>query len=561
MKFSETVVPFKWTAIFCFFIGVCKGGELTSIYFKSTTVIVNRNFTSDFLNQFECPPCENLAAKIQNSIWSYFDFLMTVRQYSSLAGSIENKTVIGQILFGSPREANGSDTYLPPVRDTRDHMENVHERGIYFVFYMKLDFNMSNPAKNKFRVGLLPTVPTSIKAYFKENVLRPTDLEFQHNLQYSKFIQVVQRSDAEGNFTDYLNKSYNAHVNLNVGGKIIPKEHRKVLHIISYTGCACSAIGLSLTILTVALSRKLRRIRANQILIQLCIALLAALLMFVFGTQNVAKIELQETCKALAAILHYFLLSSIVWMSIQAYNLYQDIVKVFDTSTITQTEFMIRVGVIGWVVPALVVVATGLAKSTSYGVIAIGNNTDTSKCWMEEESYYGAFLAPVLLLMLLNTVAFIVVMREILKIPRKQEKSQKMAHFRASLSIFVLLGLNWIFAGLAATDTSLVFWYLFTITCSFQGFLIFVMHGIIKKDFQEVWKALTYTNRVLDALRTSQKTSSTAMSNNSTSAMVGLRHSNFEHGNGGDGDSGIEIHVNAGARDNLTNDKAVGNKA
>ena len=51
------------------------------------------------------------------------------------------------------------------------------------------------------------------------------------------------------------------------------------------------------------------------------------------------------------------------------------------------------------------------------------------------------------------------------------------------------------------------------------------------------------------------------MSHNSTSAMAGLRHSTFEYGNGGDGDSGIEIHVNAGARDNITKDKATTNTA
>lgn len=94
--------------------------------------------------------------------------------------------------------------------------------------------------------------------------------------------------------------------------------------------------------------RKLRRIRANQILLQLCIALLVAILLFGFGTQNVATDKQQEICKVLAALVHYFLLSSIVWMSIQAYNLYQDIVKVFNTTTLTHTEFMIRAGVVGW---------------------------------------------------------------------------------------------------------------------------------------------------------------------------------------------------------------------
>ena len=35
-------------------------------------------------------------------------------------------------------------------------------------------------------------------------------------------------------------------------------------------------------------------------------------------------------------------------MSIEAYNLYQDLVKVFDTTLISQNEFMCRAGVVGW---------------------------------------------------------------------------------------------------------------------------------------------------------------------------------------------------------------------
>ena len=35
-------------------------------------------------------------------------------------------------------------------------------------------------------------------------------------------------------------------------------------------------------------------------------------------------------------------------MTIEAYNLYQDLVKVFDTTFISQNEFMCRAGVVGW---------------------------------------------------------------------------------------------------------------------------------------------------------------------------------------------------------------------
>lgn len=100
--------------------------------------------------------------------------------------------------------------------------------------------------------------------------------------------------------------------------------------------------------LSIFFDRKLRRLRQNQILAYLCVSLLAAILLFTFGINGMTGSDSLDVCKAIAALLHYFLLSSIVWMSIEAYNLYQDLVKVFDTTFISQNEFMCRAGVVGW---------------------------------------------------------------------------------------------------------------------------------------------------------------------------------------------------------------------
>lgn len=136
------------------------------------------------------------------------------------------------------------------------------------------------------------------------------------------------------------------------------------------------------------------------------------------------------------------------------------------------------------------------------------------RCWLEGEAFYGAFLVPVLFLMLINACVFVIVMREIYKIPRQHsEKSNRLAQVRATVAVFTLLGLNWVFAGLAATDDNLAFQYLFTITCSFQGFFIFVLHGIIKKDFREAWKLLSANNRVMQVL-------SSSLAGKTTSASV-----------------------------------------
>ena len=123
------------------------------------------------------------------------------------------------------------------------------------------------------------------------------------------------------------------------------------------------------------------------------------------------------------------------------------------------------------------------------------------RCWMDANAFYGAFLAPVLLLMAINVIVFLVVMKEIYKIPQMREKANRLSHFRVTVSVFVLLGLNWLFAGLAAIVGTLVLHYLFTITCSFQGLFIFLLHGIMKKDFQEAWCILTIKNRVMQLFR------------------------------------------------------------
>lgn len=197
----------------------------------------------------------------------------------------------------------------------------------------------------------------------------------------------------------------------------------------------------------------------------------------------------------------------------------------------------------GWIVPAVIVVITVLADPDSYGFHVMDKNNETL-CWIDAGAFYGAFLAPVLLIMVINAFIFIAVMKEIYNIPHMCEKTNRLSHLRATVSVFVLLGLNWLFAGLAATVGTLVFHYLFTITCSFQGVLIFLLHGIIKKDFQEAWRMFTTKNRVLELIRSSSlgtKTMSIS-SHNSSFAMQGRDNPISLNGSAGE-DSGIAIHV------------------
>jgi len=464
-----------------------------------------------------------------------FDFFVRVNLFKD--SSLLNKTSEG-VFFGPPllggQEVNTTEeTEIPPE-------QKREERGIYFIMVMRLDVNVTNPARNLHNLKAM--IQNSCWLYLRtvvhfqlhnEVLLNSTAFSFQEipEALVSDYLSILEQK--YGFTSKAVLRKYDD----------IPESHQKALAIISYVGCSLSAVGLSLTILTIVLSWKLRRLRQNQILAYLCLSLLAAILLFTFGINGIMDSDALDLCKAMAALLHFFLLSSILWMSIEAYNLYQDLVKVFDTTLISQNEFMCRAGVVGWIVPAMIVVITVLANPDSYGFHVMDKNNGTL-CWIDAGAFYGAFLAPVLLVMVINAFIFLAVMKEIYNIPPTCEKTNRLSHLRATVSVFVLLGLNWLFAGLAATVGTLVFHYLFTITCSFQGWLIFILHGIIKKDFQEAWRILTTKNRFVEMIRSSSLATKTMSisSHNSSFAMQGRDNPISLNGSTG-GDSGIEIHV------------------
>ena len=54
-------------------------------------------------------------------------------------------------------------------------------------------------------------------------------------------------------------------------------------------------------------------------------------------------------CTALAQLLHYFILAAVSWMCVEAYNLYKDIVKVFNTNTsLSSRAFTLRAWIFGY---------------------------------------------------------------------------------------------------------------------------------------------------------------------------------------------------------------------
>jgi len=220
-------------------------------------------------------------------------------------------------------------------------------------------------------------------------------------------------------------------------------------------------------------------------------ALLLANVTFLIGIDEVGS---PMACLACGLLCHYFFLAAVLWMGVEGFHLYVMIVRVFGHLS---NRFLLKCAVFAWGFPLLMVAVT-LGWSV--------DNYETVKfCWLKPTPMIAFFMAPVMIVILINTYMFIRVTQEITKsqnrktdnLPSNQHAGlsdirEKLVKVRASVSVMVLLGLTWILGPIMLLDVvpalRLPVTYLFTVCNSLQGFLFFFFHCAIKTDVKERWK-------------------------------------------------------------------------
>ncbi|XP_012553637.1 adhesion G-protein coupled receptor G4 isoform X1 [Hydra vulgaris] len=251
------------------------------------------------------------------------------------------------------------------------------------------------------------------------------------------------------------------------------------LKIITYIGCGISLIGLLLTLFTLAVFRNLRKKLPQRILICLCISLMGLLLVFLIGAEKTSPIQL---CQVIAAVLHYFILSTFCWMLVEAFNLYLSFVIVFNKRN-DSNVFRIA-NIFAWGFPAIIVIITGVSRPDQLGNEKI--------CLVRGYPFYFAVLLPVCLILIVNFVVLIITMLSLSKRVKagKEVTATKnyLSQIRIAFICATLLGLSWLFAVLAIKDLSVIFQWIFCITTSLQGFFIFIFNILRKKDVMNEWR-------------------------------------------------------------------------
>ncbi|XP_021787730.2 adhesion G-protein coupled receptor G5 isoform X6 [Papio anubis] len=144
---------------------------------------------------------------------------------------------------------------------------------------------------------------------------------------------------------------------------LVPAELLAPLTYISLVGCSISIVASLITVLLHFHSRKksdsLARIHMN-----LHASVLLLNITFLLSPAFAMSPVPQSACTALAAALHYALLSCLTWMAIEGFNLYLLLGRVYN---IYIRRYVLKLGVLGWGVPALLVLLCLSVKSSVYG--------------------------------------------------------------------------------------------------------------------------------------------------------------------------------------------------
>ncbi|XP_067840139.1 adhesion G protein-coupled receptor B3-like isoform X2 [Heptranchias perlo] len=273
-------------------------------------------------------------------------------------------------------------------------------------------------------------------------------------------------------------------------------------------GCGLSCLALiTLAVVYAVLWRYIRSER-SIILINFCFSIISSNILIVVGQTQTRN---KGVCTMTTAFLHFFFLASFCWVLTEAWQSYMAVTGKIRTRLIRK-----RFLCLGWGLPALVVaISMGFTKAKGYGT--------SNYCWLSlEGGLLYAFVGPAAAVVLVNMVIGILVFNKLVSRDGILDKKLKhrggqmsephsgltlkcskcgvvsttalsattasnaMASLWSSCVVLPLLALTWMSAVLAMTDKrSILFQILFAVFDSLQGFVIVMVHCVLRREVQD----------------------------------------------------------------------------
>ncbi|KAL9971181.1 hypothetical protein ACROYT_G023673 [Oculina patagonica] len=245
------------------------------------------------------------------------------------------------------------------------------------------------------------------------------------------------------------------------------------LQLLSLVGCIVSMVSLVLLLMTYILFAELRNL-PGKIIINLALSLLLYQSIFF----SAVKTDNQETCLAVAVLLHFFVLSSFTWMNVMAYDVHRTFTNAAGFPANQQGEFkkrLMKYCVYAWGTPAIVVLICVTVDQVKKGFIGYGQGEE--ECFISQpQALLYSFVLPVALMLIFNLYAL---GHTVFHIVKTRKTTQHVTNQQQNTSVAVIcvkmasvMGVTWIL-GIAANLKALSFlWYPYVVLNSLQGLFI-----------------------------------------------------------------------------------------
>lgn len=302
--------------------------------------------------------------------------------------------------------------------------------------------------------------------------------------------------------------------------------HYEILSILSYIGCILSLLSLILIGLTGAIFKNWRRDFSNKIWLHLSGSISLLIIAFLI----IAFVDVHNDrplCLATGIIMHYSILASFCWMLISAVLSYQRLVKVFTKSS---SHRLLKACLVGWIIPALPIIILCAVDAEIYSITKGIGTLKKPFCYPEGLAFWFTIIMPIAVIVLANMILFCIIIYSVFmnsKIQRHGDTNQLYRSLTVSFLLFFLFGLTWIF-GLFSDN--IVAAYLFCITATMQGFVLFIFFILGNKKTRDLWCVQL---RLKDKRRlpvTSSMSKSVSRGITSNSKIVSLKTIDY-HGN------------------------------
>ncbi|XP_039970921.1 adhesion G-protein coupled receptor G2 [Bactrocera tryoni] len=325
---------------------------------------------------------------------------------------------------------------------------------------------------------------------------------------------------------------------------LITPIHLRALDIISLIGCSLSLMGLLCIWVTAAMFKSWRTLASTKILLNLCVALTLQMVLFVFVNTEDMSAELVEdrlyiNCVLLGAFLQYSILVLFMWMLIIAVLQFQRYVTVIGIER--PKRYILKSAIVAWGVPLIPTLLVACIAPSSYIPSEYEIQTSTAICYPSGLGLTLGVILPVTAVVVVNLTIFIYVFYSIShtlnQAIHRSEKKMIIKQIRLSVLLFFLLGISWIFGLFAYMQAGVFFSYLFCLTATLQGFVLFIYFVLLDEVPRTAWLHLLHPQSKKQTSKRSTElqsmTTSTGLESGTCARDATTRQARNELANGG----------------------------